>query len=115
FTPTHTSSPHFSTYVGSGLQSVLPAPHPGHGSITRFRAYARILKRPCQTRVRCGSTIHSLTLAYSRNSPVSSASGTPSRIKALRLLVGTPFQVLLHSPLGVLLTSPSRYWFTIGH
>src|SRR5690625_6157547 len=24
FTPTHTSSPYFSTYVGSGLQSVLP-------------------------------------------------------------------------------------------
>src|SRR5699024_3251512 len=31
FTPTHTSSPHFSTYVGSGLQSVLPDLHPGHG------------------------------------------------------------------------------------
>src|SRR5699024_2710852 len=30
FTPTHTSSPHFSTYVGSGLQSVLPDLHPGH-------------------------------------------------------------------------------------
>src|SRR5699024_2123185 len=31
FTPTHTSTPHFSTYVGSGLQSVLPDLHPGHG------------------------------------------------------------------------------------
>ena len=33
----------------------------------------------------------------------------------LRLLVGTRFQVLFHSPLGVLFTFPSRYWFTIGH
>ena len=32
----------------------------------------------------------------------------------LRLLVGTRFQVLFHSPLGVLFTFPSRYWFTIG-
>ena len=31
FTPTHNSSAHFSTYVGSGLQSVLPDLHPGHG------------------------------------------------------------------------------------
>ena len=35
--------------------------------------------------------------------------------RALRLLVGTRFQVLFHSPLGVLFTFPSRYWFAIGH
>ena len=35
--------------------------------------------------------------------------------EVLRLLVGTRFQVLFHSPLGVLFTFPSRYWFTIGH
>src|SRR5690606_16151302 len=28
--------------------------------------------------------------------------------------VGTRFQVLFHSPPGVLFTFPSRYWFTIG-
>ena len=33
----------------------------------------------------------------------------------LRLLVGARFQVLFHSPLGVLFTFPSRYWFAIGH
>ena len=33
---------------------------------------------------------------------------------ALRPLVGIRFQVLFHSPLGVLFTFPSRYWFTIG-
>src|SRR4028119_704017 len=30
-------------------------------------------------------------------------------------LVGLRFQVLFHSPSGVLFTFPSRYWFTIGH
>src|SRR5699024_9500123 len=59
--------------------------------------------------------IKSLNLAYSRNSPVHSAIGTPSRIKALRLLVGTRFQVLFHSPLRVFVCFPTRYWFTIGH
>ena len=29
-------------------------------------------------------------------------------------LVGTRFQVLFHSPPGVLFTFPSRYWFAIG-
>ena len=33
----------------------------------------------------------------------------------LRLLVNDGFQVLFHSPPGVLFTFPSRYWFTIGH
>ena len=38
---------------------------------------------------------------------------TPKR--GLRLLVGARFQVLFHSPLGVLFTFPSRYSSTIGH
>jgi hypothetical protein len=33
----------------------------------------------------------------------------------LRLVVGIRFQVLFHSPSGVLFTFPSRYWYTIGH
>ena len=33
----------------------------------------------------------------------------------LCLLVGLRFQVLFHSPCGVLFTFPSRYLFTIGH
>ena len=35
--------------------------------------------------------------------------------RVLRLLVGARFQALFHSPLGVLFTFPSRYWFAIGH
>ena len=31
FTPIHSSSPRFSTLVGSGLHDVLPSLHPGHG------------------------------------------------------------------------------------
>lgn len=38
-----------------------------------------------------------------------------SLFQLLRLLVGVRFQVLFHSPLGVLFTFPSRYWFAIGH
>ena len=35
--------------------------------------------------------------------------------KALLLLVDMRFQVLFHSPLGVLFTFPSRYLSSIGH
>ena len=35
--------------------------------------------------------------------------------QVLRLLVGRRFQVLFHSPPGVLFTFPSRYWCAIGH
>src|SRR4051794_510623 len=35
--------------------------------------------------------------------------------KLLRPLVGTRFQVLFHSPSGVLFTFPSRYLSAIGH
>ena len=34
---------------------------------------------------------------------------------ALPYLVGVRFQVLFHSPSGVLFTFPSRYWYTIGY
>src|SRR5699024_8900548 len=122
FTPTHTSSPHFSTYVGSGLQPVLPGLHPGHGQITWYRVYDSVLLRPIYPRFRYGSMNHSLNRARNHNSPVHSAKGTPPPVTipknhqhGLRLHVGTRFQVLFHSPLGVLFTFPSRYWFTIGH
>ena len=62
-----------------------------------------------------------LTSLHTSNSPAHYAKGTrspPRRSKLLRgqlpLLVGTWFQVLFHSPPGVLFTFPSRYWSTIG-
>ena len=42
------------------------------------------------------------------------AKGTQSPPKRLLLFVCMRFQVLFHSPPGVLFAFPSRYWFTIG-
>ena len=58
---------------------------------------------------------YALNLAIHHNSPDRSTKSTPSSLNALRLLVNTGFQVLFHSPPGVLFTFPSRYCFTIGH
>src|SRR5213594_4673791 len=61
-----------------------------------------------------------LTLLQTSNSPDHYAKGTPSAAcgassaLGLRPLVSTRFQVLFHSPPGVLFTFPSRYLFTIG-
>ena len=62
----------------------------------------------------------SLTLPHTSNSLAHSTKGTPSPcqlgwLSGLRLLVSTRFQVLFHSPLGVLFTFPSRYLCAIGH
>ena len=62
-----------------------------------------------------------LTSLHTSNSPAHYAKGTRSPPEGsklpsgrLPLLVGTWFQVLFHSPPGVLFTFPSRYWFAIG-
>jgi hypothetical protein len=56
-----------------------------------------------------------LNLAAYRNSLARSTKSTSSHIKVLRSVVDTRFQVLFHSPPGVLFTFPSRYFFAIGH
>ena len=67
--------------------------------------------RPVQTRFRFGSETLSLNLASNRNSPARSTKSTTSDWLpvVLCLLVSTRFQVLFHSPPGVLFTFPSRY------
>jgi hypothetical protein len=58
-----------------------------------------------------------LNLAAYGNSQDRSTKSTLSGLTcaiALQLFVSTRFQVLFHSPPGVLFTFPSRYWFTIG-
>ena len=66
------------------------------------------------TRLRCGSLL-------SRTSPPDATrwlilqKARRHTARVLRLLGGARFQVLFHSPLGVLFTFPSRYWFAIGH
>src|SRR6201747_1290893 len=56
---------------------------------------------------------HGLTSPHATNSQAHSSKGTPSpprtRRKRLRRIVGKRFQVLFHSPPGVLFTFPSRY------
>ena len=56
-----------------------------------------------------------LNLAAYNNSPDRSTKSTLSHFNVLQLLVNIGFQVLFHSPPGVLFTFPSRYCFTIGH
>ena len=51
-----------------------------------------------------------LNLAANINSPDRSTKSTRSSINGLSVLVGTRFQVLFHSPPGVLFTFPSRYY-----
>ena len=61
-----------------------------------------------------------LTSPHSSNSLDHYAKGTrsadrnPKTPDRLPQLVSNRFQVLFHSPPGVLFTFPSRYWFTIG-
>ena len=83
---------------------------PGFGSITYD------LYRPIQTRFPFGSIPYIVfNLAIYNNSPDRSTKSTISHLNVLYLLVNIGFQVLFHSPPGVLFTFPSRYCFTIGH
>ena len=66
--------------------------------------------RPVQTRFRCGSGPEALNLAGYIHSPDHSTIGTRSPFDGLSVLVSTRFQVLFHSPPGVLFTFPSRYY-----
>ena len=73
------------------------------------------LIRPFQTRSRCAFGTEYLKLARYYNSPDRSTKSTTSHFNVLCLLVNIGFQVLFHSPPGVLFTFPSRYCSTIGH
>ena len=72
--------------------------------------------RPVQTRFLFGFVTYLLlNLAIYNNSPDRSTKSTTSHFNVLCLLVNIGFQVLFHSPPGVLFTFPSRYFSTIGH
>ena len=81
---------------------------PGFGSAMHYYI------RPIKTRFPFGSAPGGLNLATHGNSPDRSTKSTPSGLNALRLLVSAGFQVLFHSPPGVLFTFPSRYCSAIG-
>ena len=68
------------------------------------------LYRPVQTRFRFGFIAEQLNLAAYIRSPDRSTKSTTSDFDVLCVLVGTGFQVLFHSPPGVLFTFPSQYY-----
>lgn len=75
--------------------------------------------RIIHTRFPYASTPEALRLAVDNNSPDHHSRGTRSAITpcgviGLPLLVSIRFQVLFHSPYGVLFTFQSPYWSTIG-
>ena len=83
-----------------------------------FRSFGSIatdLIRALNTRFPYASGTEYLKLASYHNSPDRSTKSTTSHFNVLCLLVNIGFQVLFHSPPGVLFTFPSRYCFTIGH
>ena len=82
------------------------------GRSLRFRVYVQQLVALLRLAFASAPCLP-LNLATARNSLVHSSIGTPSL--SLRLLVDIRFQVLFHSPPGVLFTFPSRYFSTIGH
>ena len=74
---------------------------------------------PPPTWTRCSHSLslrlrHGLGLAGEGNSQTHYAKGTQSPLAGLLQLEGAWFQVLFHSPRGVLFTFPSRYLFAIG-
>ena len=68
------------------------------------------LTRPIKTWFPFGSGPLVLNLASQRNSPDRSTKSTISHFDVLYVLVSTGFQVLFHSPPGVLFTVPSQYY-----
>ena len=108
FSAIHSSSPHFSTYVWFGpprrLTVASACPWIGHPVSGLLCATIR----PFETRFPYGSVALRLNLATHSNSQARSTKST--RSLPLPLLVNTGFQVLFHSPPGVLFTFPSRYY-----
>ena len=68
------------------------------------------LTRPIKTWFPFGSGPLVLNLASQRNSPDRSTKSTRSYLNVVPQLVNTGFQVLFHSPPGVLFTVPSQYY-----
>ena len=65
--------------------------------------------RPLKTWFPFGSGLYDLNLASECNSPDRSTKSTRSHLTVLPQLVNIGFQVLFHSPPGVLFTFPSQY------
>jgi hypothetical protein len=115
--------------------SPLPTAHPLHfqlkwvrSSTTSYRRFNLAMGRSLRFGSRSRHSLalfrlafataspHGLTSRRNTNSQAHSSKGTLSpESDWLQRIVGTRFQVLFHSPPGVLFTFPSRYWSAIGH
>ena len=69
-----------------------------------------LTERALHTRFHCGSGPQVLNLARYDNSPDRSTKSTRFTVNGVPQLVNTGFQVLFHSPPGVLFTFPSQYY-----
>ena len=115
FSPIHKSSPPFSTdvwfgppwsFTSTSTCSWIGHPVSGlrHATIALFRlAFAS------------APNLQFLTLLHNVTRRSVLQKVRDRALLALSLLVNTGFQVLFHSPPGVLFTFPSRYCSTIGH
>ena len=115
FSPIHKSSPPFSTdvwfgppwsFTSTSTCSWIGHPVSGlrHATIALFRlAFAS------------APNLQFLTLLHNVTRRSVLQKVRDRALLALSLLVNTGFQVLFHSPPGVLFTFPSRYWCAIGH
>ena len=97
----------------SRVTDTSPCPWIAH----RVSGLPHATKRPIKTRFRYGSVLTRLNLATQEQLV---GSLCKRHVVAHPYIVLPPiiniwFQVLFHSPSGVLLTFPSRYLFTIGH
>jgi hypothetical protein len=115
--------------------SPLPTAHPLHfqlkwvrSSTTSYRRFNLAMGRSLRFGSRSRHSLalfrlafataspHGLTSRRNTNSQAHSSKGTLSQLlRLLQRFVGTRFQVLFHSPPGVLFTFPSRYLSAIGH
>ena len=115
--------------------SPLPTAHPLHfqlkwvrASTTSYRRFTLAMGRSLRFGSRPGdsfalfrlafatATPHGLTSPHIANSQAHSSKGTLSQLLGLlQRFVSKRFQVLFHSPPGVLFTFPSRYLSAIGH
>ncbi len=100
---------------GSVLHEVLPSHQPGDGEVTRFRVYGMQLVALFTLGFPSATYLKYLTLLHTVTRWLVLQKARRHTHKVLRPVVGVRFQVLFHSPSGVLFTFPSRYFFTIGH
>ena len=116
FSAIHKSSPHFSTCVWFGPPRCLTTASTCSWIGRPVSGLQQATYRPIKTRFPCGSGAERLNLAAYHNSLARSTKSTMLHfLIVLHLFVSIGFQVLFHSPPGVLFTFPSRYCYSIGH